>query len=271
MTYDKITFHTENVSLREILIAELAALGFDGFEEKENGLEAYMTAGAYEIEQVEEIASKYSVSYEVGSIAQQNWNAEWERNFQPVIVEGFCTVRADFHKIPVNTPYEIIITPKMSFGTGHHATTRLVMKEMSLLDFNGKKVFDFGTGTGILAILAEKLGATEVLGIDNDQWSYDNAIENLQRNSTNHTTISLEPIDSLQGITYDIILANINRHILLEYMGQMHQLLKPGGKILMSGLLQEDEPIIRDAAAVAGFVYKKTETLNNWIVLLFER
>jgi ribosomal protein L11 methyltransferase len=270
MTYDKITFHTENAELKDILIAELTALGFDGFEEKESSLEAYMTAGAYEVEMVEEIANKYGVSYEVGSIAQQNWNAEWERNFQPVIVEGFCTVRADFHKIPVKTPYEIVITPKMSFGTGHHATTRLVMKEMSLLDFNGKKVFDFGTGTGILAILAEKLGATEVLGIDNDQWSYDNAIENLQRNSTKHTTISLEPIGNLQG-TYDTILANINRHILLEHMGQMHQLLNPGGKILMSGLLQEDEPIIRDAAAVAGFVYKKTETLNNWIVLLFER
>ncbi len=267
MQYNKAVLHTIEATKREVLIARLSVEGYNGFEETDESLLAYIDTVDFDAETLQLIASEYEVPYDVESLGHQNWNAEWEKNFQPVIVDGFCTVRADFHKLDVITPYEVVITPKMSFGTGHHATTKLMMTRMQYIDFNGKEVFDFGTGTGILAILAEKLGAGSVLAIDNDEWSFENSQENVERNGCNNITVLQGSMEHVAPKDYDIILANINRHILLHYMGDLHRSVKTGGILLMSGLLTDDEEIVKTAAANAGFSGIETNILNGWITL----
>lgn len=264
-------FKTSDTALREILIAELSVLGFDSFDEDEHHLRAYPSLAEVAEDEVKEVADRYGVSFHREEIQEQNWNAIWEQQFEPVIVEGFCTVRADFHQLPVSTPYEVIITPKMSFGTGHHATTQLMITEMKELDFRDKTVFDFGTGTGILAVLASLLGASAVLAVDNDIWSYENALENAGRNNRSNVAIKKGSLELAQGESYDVILANINRHILLHYMKPMYELLRPGGTILMSGLLEGDFQVVDEAARAAGFtpVYRRQQ--EQWIVLRMER
>lgn len=267
MQYNKAVLHTIEATKREMLIARLSAEGYNGFEETDESLLAYIDASDFDTETLQLIASEYEVPYDIETLGQQNWNAEWEKNFQPVIVEGFCTVRADFHKLDVATPYEIVITPKMSFGTGHHATTKLMMTRMQYIDFAGKQVFDFGTGTGILAILAEKLGAADTLAIDNDEWSYENAHENIACNNCSHIEIVQGSMEHIPQREYDVILANINRHILLHYMADLYRSVKTGGILLMSGLLTDDEEIVKIAATEAGFTNIETNTLNGWITL----
>jgi len=267
MQYNKAVLHTIEATKREMLIARLSAEGYNGFEETDESLLAYIDAGDFDTETLQLIASEYEVPYDIETLGQQNWNAEWEKNFQPVIVEGFCTVRADFHKLDVATPYEIVITPKMSFGTGHHATTKLMMTRMQYIDFAGKQVFDFGTGTGILAILAEKLGAANTLAIDNDEWSYENAQENVTRNNCPRIEIMQGSMEHIPQKEYDVILANINRHILLQYMADLYMSVKTGGILLMSGLLTDDEEIVKIAAREVGFTNIETNTLNGWITL----
>ncbi|MBS1771600.1 MAG: 50S ribosomal protein L11 methyltransferase [Bacteroidetes bacterium] len=271
MDYVKVTFYTINASTREILIALLSNEGFEGFEETDEKLDAYISLSAFDKETVQILASEYDVPFELSQLGKQNWNAEWEKNFQPVVIDDFCTIRADFHNLNVTTQYEIVITPKMSFGTGHHATTRLMMQLMRDLDLKDKTVLDFGTGTGVLAIMAEKLGAKNIVAIDNDEWSVENSIENAQRNNCHHISIHLGSIENAEVKQFDIILANINRHILLRYMTDMYQLLPIGGKLLMSGLLKEDDSIVTEAAIAAGFRKFSYKELNNWVAILFER
>lgn len=267
MQYNKAVLHTIEATKREVLIARLSAEGYNGFEETDESLLAYIDGADFNTETLQLIASEYEVPYDVETLGHQNWNAEWEKNFQPVIVDGFCTVRADFHQLDIATPYEIIITPKMSFGTGHHATTKLMITRMQHIDFAGKDVFDFGTGTGILAILAEKLGAKYVLAIDNDEWSFENSQENVQRNNCNIIEVQQGSMEHITPKEYDVILANINRHILLHYMPELHKSVKTGGILLMSGLLTEDEGIVKTAAEAVGFSGIETNTLNGWITL----
>jgi ribosomal protein L11 methyltransferase len=271
MQYYKIGFNTTEQELKDVLIAILGELEYEGFEETEDALFAYIEEKKFDKDKLEEIAGQYGLSFDITSIPQQNWNISWEQNFQPVIVNGFCTVRADFHKIKVETPYEIVITPKMSFGTGHHATTQLVMTEMQHIDFKGKAVFDFGTGTGILAILSEMLGAKSVLAIDNDEWSYENVIENIERNHSTNITVKKGSIEDIGNYKYDMILANINRHILLHYMKMMYEKTEKDGNILMSGILTEDVEIVQKAAEKEGFLFVKRAELNNWVLLVFKR
>ncbi|MBS1688884.1 MAG: 50S ribosomal protein L11 methyltransferase [Bacteroidetes bacterium] len=256
---------------RDLLIARLSELGYEGFEENEQTLIAYLPEEDYDANAIMSLINGYELESTNNIIPKQNWNAVWERNFQPVIVEGFCTIKADFHELVTATPYEIIITPKMSFGTGHHATTQLMMMQMRHLPFAGAKVLDFGTGTGILAILAQMLGAASILAIDNDEWSYENATENAHRNNSTNVTIKHGSLDIAAVETFDIILANINRHILLQFMPDLYTQLNSGGHILMSGLLKEDEQIIVEAASAAGFKMLNIDTLNNWIVVLFTK
>jgi ribosomal protein L11 methyltransferase len=267
----KLTFGHIDTETAEMLIAQLATLGFDGFEEQENALIAYVGEDEFEEMEVKAIATQYNIRFYKEVIVPKNWNAEWERDFQPVVVGDFCTVRADFHNMEVGTTYEIVVTPKMSFGTGHHATTQLMIKHMENLDFAAKKVLDFGTGTGVLAILAEKLGAADVLAIDNDEWSVDNSKENLGRNSCTKCRIALGSLEITGGEEYDVILANINRNILLHYMPMLYAGVRTGGHILMSGLMPGDATDIIAAAENAGFTHLEKEELNNWIVLLFNK
>ncbi len=209
----------------------------------------------------------YEVTYL--ELPEQNWNVVWESNFEPITIGGFCHIRAEFHEPnPAKTPYEIIITPKMSFGTGHHATTRMTMELMKDISLQNKTVLDFGTGTGILAILATMLGASEIKAIDNDRWCIENATENAQLNNANSIEISDEDITNIPHKNYyDIILANINRQILLDYFPKMKELLAKDGTLLLSGILEEDIPIISTKAKECGMQHIKEKRLNNWVAL----
>lgn len=269
MQYVKVSFQNTGQDVSDMLIALLADAGYDGFEEAGDGLWAYIEMPKFHAEELAAIATGQGVTYETELIPAQNWNALWESNFQPVTVDGFCTIRAHFHDMEVTTPYDIIITPKMSFGTGHHATTQLMMLMMKDMNLKGCSVLDFGTGTGVLAILAEMLGAATVTGIDNDEWSVENALENIARNNCTKISVLQGSIEDIEMEKVDVILANINRHILLRYMPALYERLNSGGTILMSGLLIADEEIIVNSAVANGFDFKQLKEQSNWIALRF--
>jgi ribosomal protein L11 methyltransferase len=252
------------------LIALLADIGFEGFEENENVLSAYMNETSFDEADFAVFAVSNNLSYSLAIIEQQNWNAQWESSFEPVIINDFAAVRAGFHQPVPEVKYDIVITPKMSFGTGHHATTYLVMEQMSQLDFNNKTVLDFGTGTAVLAILAEKMGAVKVKAIDNDDWSIDNAKENISQNNTLHIDIEKASAITVPA-TYDIILANINLNVILQSMAVMAAVCKPGAVILLSGFLVDDEAAIKASLADNQLVFKGLTQKNGWICIRAER
>lgn len=271
MQHKKITFTNITAETSEILVAMLADLDYTGFEEGEGTLAAYITEDIFEPAALAAIAGSMDAAYHVEDIAPQNWNALWESNFQPVVIEGICTIRADFHDIAVTTPYTINITPKMSFGTGHHATTRLMMQLINGNNMAGKRVLDFGTGTGVLAIFAAYRGAQHVLAIDNDEWSVENAAENVARNNCSDIEVKSGSLEAVNTGGWQVILANINRHILLQYMAAMYSLMDKDALLLLSGLLVDDEGVIKDAAQQAGFTHSKTITENGWIAMKFSK
>jgi ribosomal protein L11 methyltransferase len=257
-------------AVKDILIAELAALGFDGFEETETGLFSYIELVRFDSELssgLDELVKRYGLTYTSATIDKQNWNALWESNFEPVLVDDFVGVRANFHP-PFNggVEHDIIITPKMSFGTGHHGTTYSVMQLMRGIDFANKSVFDFGTGTGLLAILAHKLGAGDILAVDNDDWCIENASENITVNNTQ--SIEIQKVDNAKlNKKFNIIIANINKNIILDNLAFLAEATVPGGVVLLSGLLVEDEPEIEAACKALGWRHQETRTRNNWIAL----
>ena len=268
MDYIKITFADLQPEQKEILIAQLADAGYEGFEEKENSLDAFINKKNFDTSLLNEISFKYQTPYTLEKIAETNWNQVWESNFEPVIVGDYVAVRAGFHKPITNTKFEIVITPKMSFGTGHHATTYMMIELMKNIDFKGKSVLDFGTGTGILAILAEKSGAEKIYAIDNDDWSIANAEENFKKNNCSKIVLK-KASGASSEIKFDIILANINKNVILENFKILGQLPKPNGVILLSGLLITDKGEILTAAKESDLVLKRELEKNNWIALQF--
>lgn len=251
-----------------MLVAHLTETGFEGFEENENELKAFIPKNSYDKPLLNELAYKYQIDYTEKIIPEQNWNENWESSFDPVIIDDFLSIRAGFHQPAGGVEHEIIITPKMSFGTGHHATTRMMVQQMREIDFTGKKVFDFGTGTGILSILAEKLGAASAIAIDIDEWCITNAYENIKQN--NCRVVKIKQADSLTGNEqYDIILANINKNVILENIQQLSDQLNTGGTLLISGILSEDEAEVYKKAGEFSLILSKKITLNNWICLRF--
>ena len=269
MDYIKLTFADLQPEQKEILVAQLADAGYEGFEEKENSLDAFIRKKNFDTALLNEIAFKYQTPYSLEKIAETNWNQIWESNFEPVIVDDYVAVRAGFHKPITTTKFEIVITPKMSFGTGHHATTYMMIELMKGIDFTGKSVLDFGTGTGILALLAEKSGAERIYAIDNDDWSITNAEENFKKNKCRKVVLK-KASDALSSIKFDIILANINKNVILENFEILGQLTKPNGVILLSGLLQSDKEEILTVANQGCFALKKELKKNNWIGLEFQ-
>lgn len=252
---------------RDILIAQLSAAGANGFEEEKTILKAFVPEdGQHEFE-FDRIIEGYGLEYSKAVLEERNWNAEWEAGFEPVTIGDFCTIRADFHAPDVSVAHDIIIAPKMSFGTGHHATTHLMIKAMEALNFEGKTIFDFGTGTGILSVLAEKCGAQSITAIDNDVWSINNATENFNLNECRKILLA-----NAQGFVsesqFDVILANINRNIILQNLPAMKQHLKPDGVLLLSGLLTGDEPVIAAAAYRQQLQVQEKSEMDGWICLL---
>lgn len=248
-------------------MAKLAEEGFESFEEDQGGLIGYIQERYYTHEVAAAVQEMNEGDVVINEIAQRNWNADWESAFEPVHIEGFCTIRAGFHAADTSVQHEIVITPRMSFGTGHHATTRLMIKEMSELEFSGKDILDFGTGTGVLAILAKKLGAASVMAIDNDEWSYENTLENIAANGISGIEVDKGSFELAKERKFDIILANINRHILLEYMRHMYGALRTGGVLLMSGILQQDEQSVKAAAIDAGFGNYAISVEDKWLCI----
>ena len=268
--YIKISFKNIPALQKDILIAQLADAGYDGFEETGNDLDAFIDEENYNKSELENLTAIYKLDFTRTEIKPENWNKIWESDFHPVVVDDFVAVRADFHEPIRDVQYEIVITPKMSFGTGHHATTDMMMRQMREIDFKNKSVFDFGTGTGILAILAHKSGAASVTAIDNDEWSIKNAEENFQKN--NCDTIILKQRDAaLTDQTFDIILANITKNIILENFSVLSQQLNKNATLLLSGLLEDDEEdIIKESRKYSLFPGRRLKE-GNWLCLRFLR
>ncbi|MEL4308167.1 50S ribosomal protein L11 methyltransferase [Joostella sp. CR20] len=256
----------------EILIAELGFAGFESFVENENGVVAYIQKEEWNANILDEIqileSDLFEISYEFKEIEQQNWNAEWEKNFHPIEVDGMCTVRAPFHEKPT-TKYDIIIEPKMSFGTGHHETTHMMIQFLLKNDLTNKKVLDMGCGTGVLAILAEKEGATKIDAIDIDNWCYLNSIENVERNNCKNITVLEGDASLLEGKNYDVIIANINRNILLEDIPTYAKCLNEGGTLLLSGFYKDDIPQIQKQCEAFSLKFVENLEKNHWVAVKF--
>lgn len=258
-----------NAPQQEVLIALLSDIGFTGFEESADNLRAYVPVEEFQKEQFETILSRLELRYTAAIVAERNWNAEWESGFQPVIIphpdtgDPYLSIRADFHLPDSAVPMEIVITPKMSFGTGHHATTWMMVQLMSKIDFAGKYVIDFGTGTGVLAILAEKLGARSILAIDNDQWSIENAGENIAANSCK--LVELKKADSISSNNKaDVVLANINLNVILDQLDKIKITCLPGATVLFSGILVTDRDTLTEGLTSQGFTVKGWRTRGQW-------
>ena len=266
MNYIEVTIHIRDKQLQEILIAELSSALYYGFEEADELFKAYISENDFNESELKSILGNHQLVYKLNTIADQNWNQLWESNFEPITVDNFVGVRASFHQPIENVQHEIIITPKMSFGTGHHATTWMMMKAMQSVDLNEKRVFDFGTGTGILAILAEKLGASEVLAVDYDDWCIENATENIETNDCRKITLMKgDTANVLQQ--FDIILANINRNIIEANLQYLAKNLVNNGQLLISGLLAEDEEPVKKQLADHELNYITTLYRSGWIAI----
>ncbi|QMW02227.1 50S ribosomal protein L11 methyltransferase [Spirosoma foliorum] len=258
----------------DILTAELAELGFVSFVETDEGLSAYIVESDFEEKAVQELIAKYegqtAIAYEVSSLEKRNWNAEWERDYEPIEVADQVRVRASFHESDARFRYDIVINPKMSFGTGHHETTAMMLEQQLGLDFAGKSVLDVGSGTGILAILAEKMGAQTVLAFDIEEWAVENARENAELNDCPKTTVFQGTIADVDPTTqYDIVLANINRNILLAEIPSYTNLLTNNGYLIVSGFYENDAPDIEQKAVEVGLSLANRATTNQWTSLSF--
>lgn len=271
--YIEYDFKVSPLSLgNEILIAELGQAGFESFVEHEDGLKAYIQKEEWTSNILAEIfilgSSEFDITFQKKEIDQVNWNAEWEKNFTPIIVDDTCAVRATFHK-PFNVRYEIVIEPKMSFGTGHHETTHMMMQYVLEEEYVGKEVLDMGCGTAILAILAEMRGATKLDAIDIDSWCVENSEENVTRNNCNAITTILGGAEVIPQVKYDNIIANINRNILLNDMNTYVSRLKKGGSLFLSGFYAEDLTIITDCCNKLGGTFVSNKERNNWVAAKF--
>lgn len=251
---------------QEVLIARLAETGFESFVETENGFQAYIPAKQFKEQDVKDILTQLEsgFSFNFQFIKDQNWNAVWESNYEPVLIADKCYIRAPFHPSMPDVETEIIIEPKMSFGTAHHETTSMMVEMLHSLDLKGKKVLDMGCGTGILAILAGIKGATEIVAIDNDEWAYRNTIENIQVNHCEHIQVFLGDASLLQNQKFDCIVANINRNILLNDIHAYAKSLVEGGQLLMSGFYKKDIPAISEEAEKYHLKYDFHYTKNQW-------
>ena len=256
----------------EILVAELGELPFESFIDSDSGIVAYIQKQFWTENILDDLhilsSPEFQISYTIEEIDQVNWNEEWEKNFEAIEVDGICHVRAPFHP-KTDAKFDIVIEPKMSFGTGHHETTHMMIQHLLETEVSGKKTLDMGCGTAILAILAEMKGAQPIDAIDIDNWCYLNSIENAARNNCNHITVYEGDADLLKGKKYDLIIANINRNILLNDMQTYVDCLNKDGILLLSGFYTEDIPFIDSSCIEKGLTYVKKFERNNWVSLKY--
>ena len=278
MNYLSLTFSLvgKQADANELAIALLSEIGFESFTDENNIFAAYIQSEMFDEQSCNETLEILwhaigKTDYEIKDIPAQNWNQQWESNFEPVIVDSRCIVKAPFHTIDQTYQYEIIIEPKMSFGTGHHETTQLVLSEILDTDCNGKTVVDCGCGTGVLAILAKMKGAARTKAFDIDQWCYENTIENAERNNAADIIVECKGIECIAGETYNIIIANINRNILLSAMEQFGKSLAKDGTLILSGIYKTDLEIISESASKCGLHFISFQEKNNWISCRFMR
>jgi ribosomal protein L11 methyltransferase len=264
--YTQVEFRHISSDQSDLLIALLNEIGFDGFEEDDNNLKAYIPNNKFDKLILQKTIGPFQISFSEKTIEETNWNTVWESSFEPVVVDNFVAVRAHFHEPMKEAKYEIVITPKMSFGTGHHATTYMMLEQMGKADFKDKSVLDFGTGTGVLAILAEKMGAKKIVAVDNDEWSIENASENITQN--NCVAVEIKPgANADTGTMFDIILANINKNVILENLALLAKQLLPGGILLLSGLLVTDEEEILSECNKKGLIFDAKSERHNWLFI----
>jgi ribosomal protein L11 methyltransferase len=260
---------------REILIAELSEIGFDSFLEREEGIDAYSLSQDFNREAFDEVISNYSevaqIQVSEGEMEKINWNAEWEKNYDPIAVDDLVYVRASFHPSQPDFKHEIVINPKMSFGTGHHATTFQMLRHQGIIDHQGKKVLDVGSGTGILAIMAHLLGASQIEAFDIDDWCVENGNENFDLNGVT-ARMGLGTIREVNPIgPFDIVLANINKNVLLDEMGIYAELLIPQGFLLLSGFYTEDVADLEQLAKQTGLALIVQQSKDNWAALVLQK
>lgn len=272
MIYYKYILDIEE-EFSELLMAHLSQLPFEAFEEKEGSIEAWLSED-HDRDQMNldlmDLKERIPINWEVEKVLPQNWNALWEASHQAISIEDFCQVRADFHKKAAGMTYDIIINPKMAFGTAHHETTYMMILQMREIAMAEKSVLDLGCGTGVLAILAAKMGAQDILAVDVDKYSHENTLENLEVNGlVDQVKTQWATLKHVDHPPFDIILANINRKVILDSLPALHKQLKQGGKLLVSGILNSDKQLVIEQASLNNFTVDHIESKNGWICVLF--
>jgi len=274
MNYIEVNFSIEPFEeyISDVLASQLGEIGFDSFVPTAEGLDAYVIETTFDESKLKNLLSDFpfeaTFDYKVTQIESKNWNEEWEKNyFQPIVIGNECVIHSTFHKNVPKAKYDIVIDPKMAFGTGHHETTSLVIGQLLLMDLKGKNLLDMGCGTSVLAILAAMRGARDIVAIDIDKWCTENSLENIAMNLISGIDVRLGGAELLKGLQFDIILANINRNILLADMEQYAACLSVGGELFMSGFYVEDIPLIEAEANRNGLKLIEYKEKNNWAVV----
>ena len=275
MGYIEVCYKLEPLlPAREILYAELGDRGFEAFEDTQDGVRAYIKKEQFSKSLLKDLSINriqgQKIEFDIITIVNQNWNAVWESNFNPIVINSNCIIRAPFHPVPA-LEYDIIISPQMSFGTGHHETTFLMSKELFSLDLKSVDLLDMGSGTGVLGILAEKLGAKYVKAIDIEEGAFLNTIDNCKLNNTKNIIVEKGDSKLLADSLFDVILANINKNILLQDLSVYSNCLKLGGKLLLSGFFTTDIDELRKAVSNNGLKFVKTNEKNNWAMIMLEK
>lgn len=258
----------------DLLVAELGELGFDSFVPNYTGVDAFIPSELFDAAKLEDLLADFvieaTIEYNIVPIVTQNWNEEWEKNyFEPIVIGNRCVIHSSFHKNVPEADYDIVIDPKMAFGTGHHETTSLMIAQLLEMELEGKSLLDMGCGTSVLAILASMRHARKIIAIDIDKWCTENSIENISLNHAENIEVMLGGAELLQGMNFDIILANINRNILLNDMAKYAACLKAGGELYMSGFYKEDIPLLEAEAINNGLKFQYFKEKNNWVVVRF--